>query len=115
MGSNPTSGAFLFVGFCLLTGVELFRGSIVVSIPACHAGDPGSIPGSGVLFFLLGFDTHTKRTHTHTHTHTAPRALSSKIFLHHRWPGPSEGARTPPDYSHISPIYLHRERRWCNG
>ena len=22
--------------------------SIVVSIPACHAGDPGSIPGRGV-------------------------------------------------------------------
>ena len=26
-----------------------FRGSIVVSIPACHAGDPGSIPGLGVV------------------------------------------------------------------
>ena len=26
--------------------------SIVVSIPACHAGDPGSIPGQGVSFFL---------------------------------------------------------------
>ena len=25
------------------------RGSIVVSIPACHAGDPGSIPGRGVF------------------------------------------------------------------
>ena len=24
--------------------------SIVVSIPACHAGDPGSIPGRGVTF-----------------------------------------------------------------
>ena len=23
------------------------RGSIVASIPACHAGDPGSIPGRG--------------------------------------------------------------------
>jgi hypothetical protein len=32
-----------------------FRGSIVVSIPACHAGDPGSIPGSGVsVFFGFG-------------------------------------------------------------
>ena len=28
------------------------RGSIVVSISACHAEDPGSIPGRGVL--LLG-------------------------------------------------------------
>ncbi|KAH8975408.1 hypothetical protein BDL97_01G155800 [Sphagnum fallax] len=26
---------------------EQCRCSIVVSIPACHAGDPGSIPGSG--------------------------------------------------------------------
>ncbi|CAD5177353.1 unnamed protein product, partial [Musa acuminata subsp. malaccensis] len=26
------------------------RCSIVVSIPACHAGDPGSIPGNGVCF-----------------------------------------------------------------
>jgi hypothetical protein len=29
-----------------------FRGSIVVSIPACHAGDPGSIPGLGVIFLI---------------------------------------------------------------
>ena len=33
----------------------IIRGSIVVSIPACHAGDPGSIPGLGVLFFLFLF------------------------------------------------------------
>ena len=26
------------------------RGSIVVSIPACHAGNPGSIPGLGAFF-----------------------------------------------------------------
>ena len=26
--------------------------SIVVSIPACHAGDRGSIPRRGVLFFF---------------------------------------------------------------
>jgi hypothetical protein len=25
----------------------------VVSIPACHAGDPGSIPGLGVIFLLV--------------------------------------------------------------
>ena len=25
-------------------------GSILVSIPACHAGDPGSIPGRGVIY-----------------------------------------------------------------
>ena len=28
-------------------------GSIVVSIPACHAGDRGSIPRRGEFFFLL--------------------------------------------------------------
>ena len=26
------------------------RGSIVVNISACHADDPGSIPGRGVFF-----------------------------------------------------------------
>ena len=31
------------------------RCSIVVSIPACHAGDPGSIPGNGVFVFLFSF------------------------------------------------------------
>ena len=30
------------------------RGRIVASIPACHAGDPGSIPGRGD-FLPLGF------------------------------------------------------------
>ena len=29
-----------------------FRGSIMVSISACHAEDPGSIPGRGGLFLL---------------------------------------------------------------
>ena len=27
--------------------------SIEVSIPACHAGDPGSIPGRGDQFFYI--------------------------------------------------------------
>ena len=30
-----------------------FRGSIVVSIPACHAGDRGSIPRRGEMRSLL--------------------------------------------------------------
>ena len=30
-------------------------GSIVVSIPACHAGDPGSIPGRGGILPCLSF------------------------------------------------------------
>jgi hypothetical protein len=31
--------------------IQHIRGSIVVSISACHAEDPGSIPGRGVLRF----------------------------------------------------------------
>ena len=31
---------------------KLIRVSIVVSIPACHAGDPGSIPGRGAFFLF---------------------------------------------------------------
>ena len=31
-------------------------GSIVVSIPACHAGDPGSIPGRGDVILNLYID-----------------------------------------------------------
>ena len=36
------------------------RCSIVVSIPACHAGDPGSIPGNGdtILFFGPDLSPH---------------------------------------------------------
>ena len=29
--------------------------SIVVSIPACHAGDRGSIPRRGALIFVMAF------------------------------------------------------------
>ena len=32
---------------------ERVLGSIVVSIPACHAGDRGSIPRRGGYFFLI--------------------------------------------------------------
>ena len=35
---------------------ERIRDSIVVSIPACHAGDPGSIPGRGAFFFFGTFN-----------------------------------------------------------
>ena len=31
---------------------HLVLGSIVVSIPACHAGDRGSIPRRGEIFFF---------------------------------------------------------------
>ena len=35
-----------------ITGNLALRDSIVVSVSACHADDPGSIPGRGVLFSL---------------------------------------------------------------
>ena len=35
--------------------LSAIRGSIVVSIPACHAGDRGSIPRHGVFLFAYTF------------------------------------------------------------
>ena len=43
----------MFIGI-LAEVIPSIRGSIVASIPACHAGDPGSIPGRGD-FLALGF------------------------------------------------------------
>ena len=75
----------------------MFRGSIVVSIPACHAGDRGSIPRHGVLFYQLslrgrpGFDsspqssfflsvTHAVISHyTNPHDYTH-KYLNFKLF-----------------------------------
>ena len=43
-----------FVGaFCNNLLYSHFRDSIVVSISACHADDPGSIPGRGVLILIV--------------------------------------------------------------
>ena len=60
LGSNPSGSTFfhseLQAIFLLLPRVcttSVFRDSIVVSISACHADDPGSIPGRGVFYFLL--------------------------------------------------------------
>ncbi|KRZ69232.1 hypothetical protein T10_8661 [Trichinella papuae] len=52
------SVTYILIYFCLLSSIHQYKhrkrtkcfhllGSIVVSIPACHAGDPGSIPGRG--------------------------------------------------------------------
>ena len=56
-----TLGFFLLEGCCvryesciaLMAIGQPSRCSIVVSIPACHAGDPGSIPGNGAFFVVL--------------------------------------------------------------
>ena len=54
--SNPQSSGLESDALPLRHGVitcKKFRGSIVVSIPACHAGNPGSIPGLGAFFFFF--------------------------------------------------------------
>ena len=49
-----------------------FRGSIVVSIPACHAGDPGSIPGLGVNFLLVPAPTERQLPRQQKKTQVLP-------------------------------------------
>ena len=39
----------------------------MVSIPACHAGDPGSIPGRGASLFLFGPNSNPKQTNQDLH------------------------------------------------
>jgi hypothetical protein len=51
-GSNPASDDFSATSLKVINPSVIsvtFSGSIVVSIPACHAGDPGSIPGRRVF------------------------------------------------------------------
>ena len=46
--------------------IASIRCSIVVSIPACHAGDPGSIPGGGdfsVRLKIIMTDDHDDESH----------------------------------------------------
>ena len=56
VGSSPIWDCFyLCYMYLLYISYINVRGSIVVSIPACHAGDPGSIPGLGVFLQLNNF------------------------------------------------------------
>ena len=41
-----------YLGVGMTSTPNQIRGSIVVSISACHAEDPGSIPGRGVVSIL---------------------------------------------------------------
>ena len=51
-GSIPWFSILCYMYLLYISYINV-RGSIVVSIPACHAGDPGSIPGLGV--FLINY------------------------------------------------------------
>ena len=51
----------------------IIRGSIVASISACHAEDPGSIPGLGVLIHI--HMSHALQRYLHPTTDYIPHAL----------------------------------------
>ena len=60
-GSIPWFSILWYMYLLYISYINV-RGSIVVSIPACHAGDPGSIPGLGVFelnFPIGGFERTT--------------------------------------------------------
>ena len=48
-----TVGSYIYLVLKYIDLIYQFLGSIVVSIPACHAGDRGSIPRRGDLIFFL--------------------------------------------------------------
>ena len=63
---------------------NMIRGSIVVSISACHAVDPGSIPGRGVCTSRgqLGCPRHTQRqTRTQLKQKQVCQQIQAMVFL----------------------------------
>jgi hypothetical protein len=55
----------------------------VVSIPACHAGDPGSIPGLGVNFFDLWSNEQPDKAIPHVqHAQAMPQNPTARTSLH---------------------------------
>ena len=55
------------------------RDSIVVSISACHAEDPGSIPGRGIYFFFVRHRIQAWRLSTNSANFTRARAYVHKL------------------------------------
>jgi hypothetical protein len=64
----------------------------VVSIPACHAGDPGSIPGLGVNFFDLRSNGHLDKTTQHTQHE---QATAQNAYMHTTQQCPEHALPTP--------------------
>ena len=50
---SPDMEVHVVVTGIFIANVCVVLGSIVVSISACHAEDPGSIPGRGVQYFFF--------------------------------------------------------------
>ena len=98
-GSSPPGGVFCCPLYFqkIKTGCEAYSFStilvsIVVSIPACHAGDPGSIPGRGD-YFLPKKLRHAQVRKKHQSQSggvvgvaatAAPGARGSRTLSHHR-------------------------------
>ena len=53
---RKSSIIIIYIYKLILININIFRDSIVVSIPACHAGDRGSIPRLGVPFYFFPRD-----------------------------------------------------------
>ena len=64
----------------LLLEVQI-RGSIVVSISACHAEDPGSIPGRGVFAQFLFFVIMRRRGNVFSGASCSTKCKSAFAFL----------------------------------
>ena len=76
LAGRPNDVESWFKGRYVMKTYKQIRVSIVVSIPACHAGDPGSIPGLGVLFFVLRGTQSTRAKYIHVgHPPVASREL----------------------------------------
>ena len=65
------------------------RGSIVASIPACHAGDLGSIPGRGV-FLLPAHSLAQVTVYLRAGQHLRIRGLEARLCEPPRGPEPTQ-------------------------
>ena len=76
-----------------MCNIITFLVSIVVSIPACHAGDPGSIPGRGDLFAFSIFHAPDQFPQgsifsyfpNHTPSFKSRTGRSFSLFLKQKW------------------------------
>ena len=74
------SGSLGQVGNARVVSAAQIRDSIVVSISACHAEDPGSIPGRGVSFAKCSTRTHLINNFGGTRGAAATRRLRVRSF-----------------------------------
>ena len=102
-----------------------FLGSIVVSIPACHAGDRGSIPRRGGQYFCQSITINyiafgLVSTHFHNPHYVTNTSLLSSFVIQSPHPSsghPTRHVLTPPDKCSPHPSCTHRRHvevvRWA--